>query len=260
VFVLLLAAAPSATAQSQAISVEDHIALGVTAAETRDPVGAVGHFEAVLAVDSMNYEANWRLASAFIDIGKQTPDDVESKERDSLYVLAESHARRAIEAELLLPDGHYILAAAIGRASLTKGNKERVRRAREIRVEAIKALELDPEHDLAHAVLGLWHAEIKRLSGIQKWFAKNLYGGTFLDLASWDGAIEHMEAAVAYGPDVIHHRLALARIYVDVGRYSEARVQLAAVDRLPVWDVIDPRYKEEAVQLSAEIAGKADGT
>jgi len=256
---LLPLAGRTGWAQAGSSSIEDHLAQGIIDSETRNPEGAARHFEAVLAVDSMNYEANWRLASALIDIGKQTPDDVESKERDSLYALAEVHGRRAIEAELLQPDGHYILAAAIGRASLTKGNRERVRRAPEIRVEAMKALELDPEHDLAHAVLGLWNAEIMRLSGIQKWFAKNLYGGRFLGLASWDQAVEHLEAAVTYAPDVIHHHMALAEVFVDIKRYADARVQLQAVADLPVWDVLDPTYKERAAVLSLEISGKADG-
>lgn len=237
---------------------EQQLDLGILAADSRDPEGAALHFAAALAIDSTNYQANWRMASALIDIGKQIPDNVASKDRDSLYLLAEVYARRAVDAELLEPDGHYILAAAIGRASLTKGNRERVRRAPEIRVEAIKALELDPQHDKAHHVVGRWHAEIKRLSGIQRWFAKNLYGGDFLDLASWDQAVYHMETAVAIDSAVIYHRMDLAEIYVDRKRYQDAREQLLAIESLPVFDVMDPYYKERAAVLLVEIDGLED--
>ncbi|MEE9197742.1 MAG: hypothetical protein V3U45_06325, partial [bacterium] len=82
-------AAGNLAAQSATPGFDEHMALGIVAAETRDPEGAVGHFAAALALDSANYQANWRMASALIDVGKQTPDDVKSKERDSLYVLAE---------------------------------------------------------------------------------------------------------------------------------------------------------------------------
>jgi tetratricopeptide (TPR) repeat protein len=252
-------AAGNVVAQSAPPGFDEHMALGMVAADTRDPAGAVEHFAAALALDSTDYQANWRMASALIDVGKQTPDDVKNKERDSLYVLAEVYARRAVDAELLQPDGHYILAAAIGRASLTKGNKERVRRAREIRVEALKALELDPEHDNAHHVVGQWNAEIKRLSGVQRWFAKNMYGGDFLDLASWQQAEEHMQLAVAINPAVIYHRMVLAEIYIDLKRYGDARPQLQAIDSLPVFDVLDPRYKTQAGELTNEMAGKEDG-
>lgn len=255
----LALAAGNLAAQSTVLDFDEHMALGLVAADTRDPEGAVDHFAAALALDSADYQANWRMASALIDVGKQTPDDVKSKERDSLYVLAEVYARRAVDAELLQPDGHYILAAAVGRASLTKNNKERVRRAPEIRVEALKTLELDPEHDKAHHVIGLWHAEIKRLSGIQRWFAKNLYGGDFLDLASWQQAEEHMELAVAIDPTIIYHHMDLAEIYFDRKRYSDARPQLLAIDSLPVFDVLDPRYKARAAELMKEMAGEEDG-
>ena len=256
---LVALAAGNVVAQAAPPEFDEHMALGITAAATMDPEGAVDHFAAALAIDSTNYQANWRMASALIDVGKQTPDDVKSKERDSLYVLAEVYARRAVDAELLQPDGHYILAAAIGRASLTKGNKERVRRAREIRVEALKALELDPEHSNAHHVIGRWHAEIKRLSGLQRWFAKNLYGGDFLKLASWQQAQEHMERAVAIDPAVIYHHMDLAEIYIDRKRYGDARLQLLAIDSLPLFDVLDPRYQARAEELMNEIAGKEDG-
>ena len=256
---LVALAAGNLAAQSVPLGFDQHMALGLVAAETRDPEGAVDHFAAALALDSADYQANWRMASALIDVGKQTPDDVKSKERDSLYVLAEVYARRAVDAELLQPDGHYILGAAIGRASLTKGNKERVRRAREIRVEALKTLELDPNHDKAHHVIGRWHAEIKRLSGIQRWFARNLYGGDFMKLASWQQAVEHMERAVAIDPTVIYHRIDLAEIYLDRKRYSDARTQLQAIESLPVWDVLDPGHKERAAELMKEMAGKEDG-
>jgi tetratricopeptide (TPR) repeat protein len=256
---MLALAAGNVAAQSAPADFEEHMLLGITAADTRDPEGAADHFTAALALDSTDYQANWRMASALIDVGKQTPDDVKSKERDSLYVLAEVYARRAVNAELLQPDGHYILAAAIGRASLTKGNKERVRRAREIRVEGLKTLELDPEHDKAHHVIGRWNAEIKRLSGVQRWFAKNLYGGDFLSLASWDQAVEHMELAVAIDPAVIYHRMDLAEIFYDLERYNDARPQLQAIASLPVFDVLDPVYKVRAEELMKEMAGKEDG-
>ena len=251
----VLAPAPT-VAQSAIGSYEDHLEQGKVAAATMDPEGAADHFAAALELDSLSYEANWRLAVSLVDIGKQTPDDVKSKERDSLYALAEVYARRAVDIELLRPNGHYALALSIGKASLTKGNKERVARAREIRVEALKTLELDPEHDQAHHVVGMWHAEIKRLSGVQRWFAKNLFGGDFLDLASWDLAVEHMERSVAIAPDVIVHRFDLAGIYLDLDRPADARQQLLAIERLPPYDVLDPGYKQQATVLLQEIAGE----
>ncbi len=250
---MMMVTPESSPAQAGA-EVDRLVERGVAASESRNPEAALRHFEAALLLDSTDYQANWRAAVAAIDIGKQVPDEVDSPRRDSLYSLAERYARRAIAAELLAPDGHYALAAAIGRASLTKGNRERVRRAREIWVEARKALELDPRHHQALHTLGRWHAEIMRLSGLQRWAARNLYGADFMKRASWDSAVTIMERAVAAAPDAIYHRLDLGEIYLDLDRIEEARSQFLAVDTLPVFDVLDPAHKARADSLLRAIA------
>lgn len=238
---------------------EAQIARGIEAVEERKPAAALAYFESALRADSMNYEANWRAAEALMDLGKQTPDDRESAARDSLYARAERYARRAVAANPDGADGHFVLAAAIGRASLTKSSKERVERAAEIRSEALRAIALAPEHDGAYHVLGRWHAEIMRLSGLQRFFAKAFLGGAIFNEASWEKAIENMEKAVELAPDNIYHRLDLAEMLVDRERYSEAREQLRRVAELPVVDVMDPVYQERAAKLLASIEGKSDG-
>jgi tetratricopeptide (TPR) repeat protein len=253
---LLLAAAFAAPLQAQ--SAVDHVALGKQAQMARDPQTALQHYEAALAADSSNYDANWRAALALIDLGKQTPDSVASPHRDSLYDRAERYARRAVAANPNGADGHFILANAIGRASLTKGKKERVKRAAEIRSEALKAIELDPKHDGAYHILGRWNAEIMRLSGVTKFFAKSFLGAAVFDQASWEGAIANMEKAVELNPTRVYHRLDLAEIYIDRKRYSDARQQLQKVERLPVTDVMDPTYKQDGARLLKAIADKKD--
>ena len=237
---------------------EAQIARGIEAAEARRPTDALAYYESALRVDSTNYEANWRAARALIDIGKQTPDDRKSAARDSLYAQAERYARRAVTANPDGADGHFILSAAIGRASLTKGKKERVQRAAEIRSEALRAIALDPDHDGAYHVLGRWHAEIMRLSGIQRFFAKSFLGGAIFNEASWDKAVENLRKAVSLAPQNIYHRYDLAEVYVDRKEYAKAREQLVRIGELPVKDVMDPTYKAQAAALLKSIEGKND--
>lgn len=237
---------------------EDLIRLGVEAQLARDPQTALGHLEAALALDSTSYEAHWRAAENLLDIGKQTPDSVRSPERDSLYARAERLARRATELDPSGADGHYALATAIGRASLTKSKKERVRRAAEIRHEALRALEIDADHHKTYHVLGRWNAEIMRLSGFERFFAKTFLGGKIFNAASWDSAIVYMDQAIARAPENIYHHLDLAEIYIDRGRYREARIHLNQVESLPVFDVMDPAYQDRAASLLAKIADRKD--
>ncbi|MGE0353923.1 MAG: hypothetical protein AB7I33_12455 [Gemmatimonadales bacterium] len=253
--VLLLGLALAGTPLA-AQAVPDHLSQGIAAGQARDPERAFRHFSAALEEDSLNYEANWRAAQALIDIGKQTPDSVKSPERDSLYARAEWYARRAAE---LNPDdvsGHFVLAQAIGRASLTRSKKERVRRAAEIRAEATRALELDPRHDGANHVMGRWNAEIMRLSGFERFFAKTFLGGGIFNAASWDSATVYMERAVNLAPNNIYHHLDLGLVYLDRKRWPEARTQFSIIETLPVVDVMDPDYKRQAAARLDEISDK----
>jgi regulator of microtubule dynamics protein 3 len=237
-------------------SVADHVAMGAAAIDTHDLRTGLAHFEAALALDSTDYAANWRAAIALLDQGEQIPDSIESAERDSLYSRAETLARRAVAADSNGSEGHFAVAAAVGRASLTMGKKERIRSAKVIRDEALRTIELDPDHDGAYHVLGRWNAEIMRLSGISRFFAKSFLGAGVFRQASWEAAISNMQRAVELDPARIYHRLELARIYADRKRYQEARDQLAQIEALPDRELLDPVYRERAAALAKRIADK----
>jgi tetratricopeptide (TPR) repeat protein len=249
---LLLTHATPASAQG----VQDHVNMGIAAMQARDLKMGLAHFEAALALDSMSYEANWHAAIALLDAGEMIPDSVKSPRRDSLYARAERLARRAVAADSSRAEGHFALAAAIGRASLTMGKKDRIRRAAVIRDEALKTIAIDPRHDGAYHILGRWNAEIMRLSGISRFFAKKFLGAGIFGKASWEAAISNMEKAVELDPGRIYHRLELAQIYADRKRYPEARRELAQVAALPDREIMDPVYHRQAAALSKEIAGR----
>jgi tetratricopeptide (TPR) repeat protein len=256
----LHAQASDPVAQSQLRRAADPIAEGIAAFDARDPSAALRHFEDALRADSMSYEANWRAALALVTLGAQTPDSVKSPERDSLYALAVRRARRAVQANEAGADGQFVLANALGHAALTKDKKERIKLAGEIRAAALRAIELNPSHDGAYHVLGLWNAEIMRLSGVSRFFARQFMGAQVFNQASWDGAISNMEHAVALDPKRIVHHLDLAGIYIDRKRWNDARTHLEAVESLPVRDFLDPQYKETAAALLKKIADKKDAT
>lgn len=234
----------------------DHVGLGEAAVQAHDLRTGLAHFEAALAVDSTNYEANWRAAIALLDLGDQIPDSVRSPERDSLYARAESLARRAVAKDSAGADGHFALAAAVGKAALHLGKKERIRRARIIRDEALRTLAINPRHDGAYHILGRWNAEIMRLSGFSRFFAKSFLGAGIFKQASWNEAIADMQKAVELDPGRIYHRLELAEIYVDRKRYADARQQLEELAALPDREIMDSVYRRQAADLAVAIRNK----
>ncbi len=215
---------------------------------------ALQHFHAALNQDSMNYEANWRGALLLLDLGDQIPETGKSRRRDSLYSLAERYARRAVVSDTSGADGHFALAAAVGSAALTLGQEERIRRAGIVRNEALKAIELNPRHDGAYHIMGRWNAEIMRLSGIGRFFAKNFLGARVFKQASWNGAITSMEKAAALDPGRIYHHLELAEVYMDRKRGADAEAQLRAVDSLPAREPLDSIYKQRGAELRRRLA------
>lgn len=235
---------------------QDTLANAVAAMDRHDLVTARTLLESTLQGDPHSYEANWRLAHVLVDQGKVTPDSVKSASRDSLYQRAVSYARRAVAANPDGPDGHFILAAALGRWSLTLGSRERIRVATEIRSEALRALALDPGHSGAYHVLGRWHAEVRRLSATQRFVARTILGGRVLRMASWDEAERNMRLAVEHGPDRIYHRLDLALVLIDRHKPMEAQAQLDTILQMPPREPMDSTYQRDASRLLRRISGE----
>lgn len=261
-FLLVSLVVPAMLAAQAQPTVAEHIALGDSAHAALAPQQALGHYRAALALDSTNYAALWKAGRETVDMAKQIAgkDDSSKQLRDSLYVAARAYGEAAVRVNPNGADGHFTIAQALGRLSRTRGGKERVRFAKIIFDEAMKAIELDSTHDGAYHVVGAWHAEVKRLSGIQKFFAKALFGGGFLDKGNWDDAQKYLQRAVALKPQNIFHRLELAEVYVDLGKYAKAREEFTAIEPLPIADVLDHEYKQEAKQILEDIKGEKDET
>src|SRR5881397_3722478 len=243
-------------------TVAEHIVLGDSAHAALVPAQALQHYRAALAADSTNYAALWRAGRELVDIAKQVQgkDDSSKHLRDSLYIVARAYGDVVVWVNPTGADGHFTVGQALGRLSCTRGGKEWVRFAKIIYDEGMKAIEFDSTHDGAHHLIGAWHAEVKRLSGFQKFFAKALFGGGFLDKGNWEDAQKYLARAVALKPQNIFHRLELAEVYVDVGKYSKAREQLSALATLPIADVLDHTYQHNAAQLLEDIKGEKDET
>lgn len=234
---------PAATAAASTTRAAEQIALGDRETAAFNSAAALAHYEAAIAADPRNGEALGKASRATVDLGEQATDVAQ---RTGLFRKGEQYARRAVEASPNDPESHFHLARALGRTALSVGVRERVKYATEIRALALESLRLDANHPGALHVLGMWNAEVMRLNGVERFFAKRFLGGRVFGQASWKEAVSNLERAVALDPDRLTHRLDLAKIYLDLGEKAKAREQFERVVRGRQTDVNDPAYKREA--------------
>ena len=212
------------------------------------PAEALNHYENLLRSDSTNFEALWKASMCAIDLGEFETD---KKKRDEYQRKGELLARRAVSLKSDNAEGHFHLSRALGIAALSVGVKQRVNYARDVREHAMLALKYDPEHAGALHVMGVWNAEVMRLSFAEKLLAKAFLGAGFFSQASWEDALKYMEKSAAVDPNRLTHHLDLARVYRDRKMYDKARASYKRVIDGRVYYYNDEHYKRLA---AAELA------
>lgn len=134
---------------------------------------------------------------------------------------------------------HTALAVAAGRVALfTPDIRSRVALAGRIRTAAEQALVLsDGAEDVAHHVLGRWHAEVAGLSPVGRLLARALFRGPELKGASHAAALQHYETAVELAPRRLTHRTELGKVLLRLGRRREAIASFRAALACDLEDV-----------------------
>lgn len=220
---------------------QEHITLGDRDYVAMKAQDALSHYEAAAKLDPSSYEAFWKASRSAIDVGSFTEN-----RRAALFTSGEQYARKAVALNPAGSDGHFSLARALGKTALSQSPKGRIKYAREIRSQALECIRIEPKHAGCLHVMGMWNAEVMRLSGFTRMIAKNFLGGKIFGTASWNDAVRYMEASVAAEPDRLVHHLDLGYVYRDVKRDADARREFEKVLSLPATDVNDRSYREEA--------------
>jgi tetratricopeptide (TPR) repeat protein len=243
VAVALLAMVPRLLAQGAA----DHVARGDSSRASLDGNRALREYLMAVEKSPLNADALWRASSEAIDLG-----EFSETRRDSLFRLGEDLARRAVRADSTSSMAYFALAKALGRRAQSLGVRDRVKYAEAVRAAALESLKRDSLNPGALHVMGMWNAEIMRLSGVERFFAKRLLGGKTMSEASWDNAVRYLGRAVAVDPDRIVHRYELGGVFQDRGERRMARDMWQSALPLRPLEPNDPEYRR---RLEARLAG-----
>jgi hypothetical protein len=215
---------------------------GDRAYAARDAAAALATYEAVLADRPRDYEALCKAARAATDLG----EFASASAQGPFFARARVFGERAVAVNGNDAEGHFELSRAVGRLALSVGIRERVRLAVAVRTHALDALAHNAQHAGALDVLGMWNAEVMRLSAIERLIAKAFLGGKIMGEANWDTAVHSLERSVVNEPGRIVHRLDLGGVYRDVGRKEQARAQYEWIGRAPIVEFNDANYKKQA--------------
>ena len=200
-----------------------------------------------MAVDSTDVRVLWRLARAYVELGKLA---FEKSQKKRFFTEAMTHGQAAIAADSMNYLAYTWLAISEGTLAGVVGFKQRIKLSWQVRDHALKAIELKPEHDEAYHVLARWHFEVASIGGLKRVLA-NLFFGK-LPEASYEESMAYYRNAIERN-DLIHHRLELVKVYLKTGMKDEAQAELEHILIMENERRLDAKFKEEAKRLLAEL-------
>ncbi|RFT17038.1 MAG: hypothetical protein OP8BY_0980 [Candidatus Saccharicenans subterraneus] len=218
---------------------------------------ALAEYLKALEVEPKNYEALWKAARGYVDVADLmtgTGKEVE-KQKFEMYVKAERYARQAISVNPNDTWGHFFLSAALGKKVLMLGKKEQIDASKQVRAAVDKAIELDPNNDLAYHALGRWHRRMAEIGGAKRALGSLIYGS--IPKGSMEESEKWLKKAVELKPDYINHHLELGRTYVAMKKYDLARQEFNRCLELPEASAKDKQLKEEAKEELANLGKKS---
>jgi Tfp pilus assembly protein PilF len=224
----------------------DHIRQGDEYFAQFNDAKALEEYLLAVQAEPTNYEALWKTARGYFDVAdlmSPSEPNVGEKQR-KLYSDSMNYARQAIRADPKGTWGHFFLSGAWGMFVLTQGKKEQVNASKQIKAEIEKAIEYDPNNDLAYHALGRWHCRMAEIGGAQRFFGGLLYGS--IPKGTFEEAEKYMKKAIELNPNYTNHHLELGRIYLDMKKPDLAKQEFEKVLELPQLTSKCPMYKKEA--------------
>jgi tetratricopeptide (TPR) repeat protein len=178
---------------------------------------------------STDFEAAWKLARAYYWIGTHQPQSLGRRTLER-GIEAGEHAIRLADHR---PEGHFWLAANMGRLAQSFGISQGIKYRGRIKSELERVLKIDPgfQNGSADDALGQWYDSVPRL-----------FGG------SGDKAERHFQSALARDPENTSVLMSLAQKRFDDGKRDEARVFAQRVLDAP----LDPEWAPEEREFKAK--------
>jgi hypothetical protein len=207
--VIVLAGSPD---QASDYSFSNLLAQAALAEHRADLPTALKLYGKAWQVESNHAAALCVLARRYCDL-VQLKDSV-AVQKDVL-ALALDCSWQAVKADSNNATAHACVAVCYAKSCAFADLKTKLAYSRLFKLEAEKAIALDPRQDIAYYLLGRWNYALANVGLLSRAYVRVAYGG--LPKASNQDAIANFNHAIELAPDRIIHHAGLALAYEAAG-------------------------------------------
>ena len=210
---------------------------------------ALNKYKQILIIDPTNIKALVKATELSCSTGERLLNKTDKR---LAFESALAFAQRAVTADSTNADCYYALATSSGKMTeVETENKKIVAFVRDVKINADKALKINPNHAMANFVEGKWHYEMIVLNWAKRLAVKTLYGG--LPEADIDKAIDYFEKCKSLEPYFMLNYLYLAKAYKEKNRPAQETEVLNRLVKLPIRTFDDNDYKKEAQKMLQDL-------
>ena len=188
---------------------------------------AIGAYTRSIEQDRRNGEGYWRAVRAYICLG----DISEGTLRKQYYRDAYDLSEKALFADSMNSNVQCWYAVAMGYQALEEGSRRKVELCNSIKRSLERAIELDPNNDVAYSIFGTFYRALGNISWFERQLADLLLGG--LPPGGFAEAESMLLKSVEIAPNIIRHRYELGLVYIDLGQKEKASKVFTEALRLP---------------------------
>src|SRR5690554_360892 len=226
-----------------------------------DNINAAKQYEEAYKLAPGDYYVLQKLTMVYNDLGEEYVELSRRSNEEkgkSLREEAKKYIDKAIHyAELLqkkFPDSadvYTYLALSYGNIAMFRGSKEKIKLAHQVKDNAVKALQMNPDNYIAYVILGIYNREVGNLSFLERLFANAFFGD--VPEGSFEEAIEMFNKALKILPNTIVPTYGLARTYRYMGEYEKEKEMLQKVLKYKVQNFRDKFAIEKAKRRLKEM-------
>jgi tetratricopeptide (TPR) repeat protein len=173
------------------------------------------------------------------------------EEKLRLGGIALDYAQRAAALAPENAEAQLSVAISYGKMLPFMDTKSQFQASPHIKRFAEKAIQLDPNNDLAWHVLGRWHRTLSDVNMLKRSVASLIYGQ--LPKTTTEKAVSCFEKALEINPRRLMHYVELGRAYAQMGKPEEARRFIEKGLSMPSVEKDDPETKRRGQETLAKL-------